>query len=172
VTDGNGVTQAVSQIPGQGDQSQSGFGHEQGALLQILRTAGVLAAERSAFHEDAALEFEWRPVSLRYEGLPGQVELTVPTAEAFVAMKMAAFRERQERAICSMAPLARVVQSPRTRSTWSPGSPRCPASPTSSVRCPATAHSWYALLAHQVSELPAEEEALHFLREAVEGAYP
>lgn len=46
--------------------------------------------------EDDALVLESTPAALRYERLPASVHLRVPTIETFVAMKYAAFRDRQE----------------------------------------------------------------------------
>ena len=46
--------------------------------------------------EDDSLVLELTPAALRYERLPESVHLPVPTIETFVAMKYAAFRDRQE----------------------------------------------------------------------------
>lgn len=46
--------------------------------------------------EDDALVLERTPAALRYKRLPESVHLRIPTVETFVAMKYAAFRDRQE----------------------------------------------------------------------------
>jgi predicted nucleotidyltransferase component of viral defense system len=93
--------------------------------------------------------------------------------EAFVAMKVAAFRERQEpRDLFDLAHLAQcgaVTSHALDLVAWLTSVPCKPDEFRALPRH--TADTWYARLAHQAGELSAAEEALHVLREAVEGVY-
>ena len=71
-------------------------------------------------HEYARFPTEVAGVALRYSDLPAGVALCIPTREAFVAMKVAAFEDRAQ---------ARVISS-----TWGP-SPRPAPSTHPPSRC-------------------------------------
>jgi predicted nucleotidyltransferase component of viral defense system len=124
--------------------------------------------------EESRLPFESRPVSLRYRGLPTHVELTVPTAESFFAMKVAAYRDRHEpRDLFDLAHLPRVGAVTRRSLGLVLSLTGAPCDPREFQRLPRhTATTWHERLAHQTGQLLAPEEALQLVREAVETVQP
>ena len=119
--------------------------------------------------EDAAIQMDMRPVSLRYDGLPSSVQLRVPSAAGFVAMKYVAYRDRHEpRDLFDLAHLtlggAFDAAAFRMIQHLSGASPQL-----EELRRlqPVTADAWHERLSHQTGDLMDADEALTIVRNAV-----
>jgi predicted nucleotidyltransferase component of viral defense system len=120
--------------------------------------------------ERQALPFQMTPVALRYDRLPEHVPLMLPTAEAFVAMKVAAYRDRSEpRDLFDLAHLAvsgAVNHDAATLTSRLTGALPSVAEFRRVARH--TAMTWHDRLAHQTAKMLAPEEALQRVRTALE----
>lgn len=119
--------------------------------------------------EDDVLDFKQTPVSLRYSRLPHSVRLLVPTAESFVAMKYAAFRDRQEpRDLFDLVHLTRLGafgQAAADMLAQLTGAP--PMSAELRALPLHTATTWSAQLHHQTSIRTAPDDALRIVNAVV-----
>ena len=123
-------------------------------------------------HDLGRCSVDYRAVSLRYSDLPAHVLLAVPTTEAFVAMKCAAFEVRRtprdlfdlSQLVAIEAVTSRALDELRHFRGFGPvkslyGSDRAPASET-----------WNAELGHQVDDPGSPADALASVRDALERA--
>lgn len=119
--------------------------------------------------EDDVLNFKQTPVSLRYDRLPQSVHLLVPTAESFVAMKYAAFRDREEpRDLFDLAHLTKAGafgQDAADLVTQLTGAP--PMSAELRTLPSHTAATWSAQLDHQTSIPTTPDDAFRIVNAAV-----
>jgi predicted nucleotidyltransferase component of viral defense system len=119
--------------------------------------------------EDGSLAFAETPVSLRYRGLSPRVDLLVPSAESFVAMKYLAFRDRQApRDLFDLAHLTIAGAFNQAASNLIRLLSGAHPEPAELRRLPDnTARTWEDQLAHQtVTPMPASD-ALRIVRNAV-----
>lgn len=128
--------------------------------VQVIRMEGA----------EATLDYESRPVVLRYADFPAVVESTVPTAETFTAMKLATYRDRQEpRDLFDLAHLAErgaLTSHAAGLLRKLTGSPPHPSDFRAVPR--RVEDAWQARLAHQTGELISADEALARVRRAIE----
>lgn len=125
----------------------------------------ILATESA----EAALATAVTPVSLRYARLPATVDLRVPTAASFVAMKIAAYRDRAEpRDLFDLARLAdrgqvtaAAIDATRRLTSATPTAREFGHLP------PRVRDRWHERLAHQVTEPGTPEEAIAALVQAL-----
>lgn len=113
------------------------------------------------------------PVALRYSDLPATVDLTVPTAEGFAAMKLMAWHQRQApRDLFDLAALARIgaITSAALDLTEHVSGTRIASRVLDHKLSPRVLAEWSAQLAHQLQEPMSAEACLQLVVDAANAA--
>lgn len=122
--------------------------------------------------EDADVPVEMYPVSLRYDELPPNVALPVPSRHGFVSMKYLAYRDRRApRDLFDLAHLAIAGAFDAAAVHLITSMSGAPPDPAELRSLPTVIRTtWYDQLAHQTGELMDPEVALGIVHDAVTSA--
>ena len=136
----------------------------QAVQIQILTTEPAVAR----------LPTRPTPVALRYARLPATVDLTLPTPAAFVAMKVAAYRDRAEpRDLFDLAELARrghvTTDALTLTRQLTNATPRTTEFATVPERVQAR---WHDRLAHQLTDPGTPTQAARAIAQALQDVLP
>lgn len=131
--------------------------------IQLLPASGGWAAWKRVPSKPQA-------VDLRYEDLPGSVDLAVPTLEGFAAMKLAAWEDRRApRDLFDLAGLA--TQNAFTAGAADVFAELCgrPPDPRAYRQLPASTNDgWSTQLSHQARAVPAPAACLSLVSDAID----